>query len=231
MKTLKVLGALLTYPSAEMVEALPECLAIVERERWIDNASQQHLRALADWMAGQPLLDLQEEYVALFDRTPSLSLHLFEHVHGDSRDRGQALVDLTQIYQQKQLSINTAETPDFLPMFLEYLSLVEAHESREMLGDAINVIAAVGARLKQRGSPYAAVFRSLEKAAATAPDSKAVEAALGEASGAERTLDEIDAAWEEQFAFDNTTADNGCPLAGAAADTGVRHASSGEGQQ
>lgn len=214
MKTLKVLGALLTYPSREMVEALPECLDILKREKWVDDASLRQLQHLFEWMSDQDLLDLQEEYVALFDRTPSLSLHLFEHVHGDSRERGQALVDLTNLYQQKQLAIAAAETPDYLPMFLEYLSLVDAEESRQMLGDAINVIAALGARLKQRNTPYAAVIRALERAAASKPDSKAVEAALREASGAERSLEDIDAAWEETFAFDNAMPDSGCPKAG-----------------
>lgn len=231
MKTLKVLGALITYPSREMVQALPECLEILERESWVDDTSLRQLRGLTEWMGSQDILDLQEEYVALFDRTPSLSLHLFEHVHGDSRDRGQALVDLTSLYQQKQLAIAAPETPDYLPMFLEYLSLVDAEDSRQMLGDAINVIAAIGARLKQRQTPYAAVFRALERAAASKPDRKAVEAALREASGAERSLEDIDAAWEEQFAFDNSMPDSGCPKAAAprpGPQQDVQHASNRE---
>ncbi|MEJ2459788.1 MAG: hypothetical protein P8Y58_17260 [Novosphingobium sp.] len=52
--------------------------------------------ALIDDLVTRDLYDAQERYVLLFDRTRKLSLHLFEHVHGESRDRGQAMVDLAQ---------------------------------------------------------------------------------------------------------------------------------------
>ncbi len=223
MKTLKILGRLLTYPSAEQVQALGECRAFLEKEKWLPESSIKSLDHLMDWMAAQDLLDLQEEYVALFDRTPSLCLHLFEHVHGDSRDRGQALVDLSEVYKDAGLLINTEEMPDYLPLFLEYLSVIDTEEACQNLGDTANVLGVLAGRLKNRQSPYAAVFEALIEAAANKPDAKAVEEALKEAAGKVSTLDELDEIWEEQNAFDNSlqttgqdmdgSCDSGCPKA------------------
>ncbi len=219
MKTLKVLGTLLTYPSADMVGALPEFLGILKKEKWLPADSLKALDHLTDWMVGQDLLDLQEEFVALFDRTPSLCLHLFEHVHGDSRDRGQALVDLSEVYKDAGLLINTEEMPDFLPLFLEYLSVIETEDSRQNLGEIANVLGVLAGRLKNRQSPYAAVFEALIEAAARKPNAKAVEEALKESAGKVSTLEELDKSWEEQQAFDNTLQttgqdmDSACPKA------------------
>lgn len=216
MKTLKVLGFLLSYPSAQTVEVLPECREIIHQEKWLSDESLQKLNRLMEWMEGQDLLDLQEEYVALFDRTPSLSLHLFEHVHGDSRDRGQALVDLAQVYKEAGLIIASEEMPDYLPLFLEYLSILALEEARENMNGAIDVIAAIGGRLKNRNSLYNAVFEALSETAQRKPDTKAVERALGKDAGKARSFEELDEEWKEQFAFDNTaqtTGQDGCPKA------------------
>jgi len=219
MKTLKVLGCLLTYPSAEQVAALPEFRTILESEKWLPEQSLKNLDHLIHWMTNQDLMDLQEEFVALFDRTPSLCLHLFEHVHGDSRDRGQALVDLSGVYKDAGLLINTEEMPDFLPLFLEYLSVINIEEAQQNLGEIVNVLGVLQGRLQNRQSPYAAVFNALIEAADSKPDMDAVKKALEEAEGKVSTFDELDKAWEEQQAFENsmqTTGqdmDSGCPSA------------------
>lgn len=219
MKTLKILGCFLTYPTQDMVNALPEFRSILAKEKWLSEDSIKSLDRLMDWMTGQDLLDLQEDYVALFDRTPSLCLHLFEHVHGDSRDRGQALVDLSEVYKDAGLLINTEEMPDFLPLFLEYLSVIDVEEARQNLGETANVLGVLSGRLKNRQSPYKVVFEGLVEAASTKPDPKAVEEALKEAAGSASTFDELDEIWEEQNAFDNSLqttgvdTDAGCPIA------------------
>lgn len=223
MKTLKILGALLTYPSAEQVTALPEFRSLLAKEKWVPEETLNALDHLMNWMADQDLMDLQEEFVALFDRTPSLCLHLFEHVHGDSRDRGQALVDLSGVYKDAGLLINTEEMPDFLPLFLEYLSIIEIEEAAQNLGEIANVLGVLAGRLKNRQSPYTAVFEALIEAASRKPDEKAVAESLKEAAGSVSTLDELDEAWEEQNAFENSlqttgqdmdgSCDSGCPKA------------------
>jgi len=156
--TYKALCALLAYPSADLVAALPDIAAVVEREPRLSRATREALHALAGWLGSADLLDLQEVYVALFDRGRTTSLHLFEHVHGDSRERGQAMVDLKEIYAANGFVLSANELPDFLPAVFEYLSQRPEAEARDMLGDCAHILRAVGEALQDRGSGYAAVL-------------------------------------------------------------------------
>ena len=144
MRTLKILGFLLTYPSELHKEVLDECRMFLTDEKWVSKDALHSLDRLFDEMRKADTLDLQESYVALFDRTPSLSLHLFEHIHGDSRARGQALVDLTKVYEEAGLLINTEETPDYLPLFLEYVSTLPPEDTKENLSSVVNILSAIG---------------------------------------------------------------------------------------
>ena len=109
------------------------------------------LGALIAWLARVDLLDAEESYVALFDRGRATSLHLFEHVHGDSRARGQAMVELQALYAKAGLEPSGNELPDYLPMMLEYLSLREEAEVKDMLGDCAHIVRAIGQALVDRG--------------------------------------------------------------------------------
>jgi len=144
------------------------------------------------------LLDLQERYVFLFDRTRSLSLHLFEHVHGESRDRGQAMVDLRTLYEEARLEVDIRELPDFLPMFLEYLSMRPVEEARALLAEPVAVIAALRERLARRKSTYAFVLRSLEAIANKEPSAKELDELRKAPDFAADDFAALDAAWEEQ---------------------------------
>ena len=123
----------------------------------------------------------------LFDRTRSLSLHLFEHVHGESRDRGQAMIDLKSLYESAGLEISATELPDFVPLFLEFLSTRPRAEACELLGQPAHILAAMAERLRKRHSAYEAVFRALVALAATKPKGEdIVRAAGGARSGCQR---------------------------------------------
>jgi nitrate reductase delta subunit len=158
MKTLQALGALLTYPTADLVDALPDIHALIVEEGALDKDQRNRLKGLMLWMTGQELLDLEEAYVDLFDRGRATSLHLFEHVHGESRDRGQAMVDLKALYQRAGLELRGNELPDYLPAVLEYLSVRPLAETREMVGDCAHILRALGQQLVKRRSRYAAVI-------------------------------------------------------------------------
>ena len=214
-QTLAALGWLVTYPDQQLVSALPEIEAALQAEKWLPEKSLSGVQRLIAELATRDLLDLQEEYVYLFDRTPSLSLHLFEHVHGDSRERGPAMVDLDGIYRAAGLDNASDETPDYLPLFLEYLSILEPEKAQEDLQGALDVIAALGARLKGRGSLYAAVFDGLIAASKRAPDEKNLQRAMSADAGMLPDAGALDAVWEEQFAFENPPgkASGGCPRA------------------
>jgi nitrate reductase delta subunit len=159
--SLRALAALLTYPSAELLDAMPEIRAAIAADRLVPRADRRAAERLADELAASDLLEAQEAYVELFDRGRATSLHLFEHVHGDSRDRGQAMVDLKAVYARAGLAINVNELPDYLPAVLEYLSTRPLDEVRDMLGDCAHILRAVGEALQRRGSAYAAVFGAL----------------------------------------------------------------------
>lgn len=219
MRTLKVLGFLLTYPSLQQIEVLDECREILEAEKWLPAKACAGVNRLIDHMQKTDLLSLQEAYVDLFDRTPSLCLHLFEHIHGESRERGQALVDLLAVYEDAGLIPATEEMPDYLPLFLEYLSLIDPEQARHDLGGVVDIIAMLKERLTNRGSDYAAICEALIACAARKPDPQLLRQAVSKETGAPLTPEETDKIWEEQHAFENaaqTTGQDqggGCPKA------------------
>ena len=158
------------------------------------------------------LLTAQESYVALFDRSRSLSLHLFEHIHGESRDRGQAMVNLAAHYETRGYGIDGNELPDYLPLFLEFLSLVDPREAADLLADVVHILAAIRIRLERRRSDYAGIFGALEELAARRPDGAVVAGLLEQDKSPEAEAAELDKEWEEAPAFAGAGDDN-CPAA------------------
>lgn len=157
MSIYRILSALLSYPEEELLAALPEIRAALTAHP----AEAAALEDLLDYLATTRCIDAQENYVNTFDRSPLQALHLFEHIHGESRDRGQAMVDLLQEYKNHGFEPAVNELPDHVPLFLEFLSLVDAQQASELLGEAIHVLAAIGRRLGGNDSPYTGIFAVL----------------------------------------------------------------------
>jgi nitrate reductase delta subunit len=210
MKTFKVFSALLSYPTAELQAAAGELRAALDGDVVVPPALRNHLDLLINEIADGDLYDLQERYVLLFDRTRSLSLHLFEHVHGEGRDRGQAMVDLQNLYAQHDLDVGTSELPDFLPLFLEFLSTRPRAEAYDLLGQPAHILSALAERLRKRKSAYEAVFRALVALAAIKPQGDAVAALLEEPDPDATDLAALDAEWEEEAVRFGPTAGNDC---------------------
>jgi len=193
----RVLSALLSYPELPLQEAGSELRAVIAGERALPARVRQDLAGLVHQIAGGDLLEVQAHYVDLFDRTRALSLHLFEHVHGESRDRGQAMVSLLERYDQAGLEMSATELPDYLPLFLEFLSLQAPDAARAMLAEPVHILAALGERLKERGSAYAAVFEALVALSEARPDGE-ILAALRESKLEDpHDLTALDRVWEE----------------------------------
>ncbi len=218
MKTLKVLSALLSYPTEDLIAASDELRALLDREAVLGNPARAGITELIDDLSCCDLLDLQERYILLFDRTRSLSLHLFEHVHGESRDRGQAMVDLIKVYEDGGYSPTTKELPDFLPLFLEFASTRKPADAIELIGQPAHVFTALAERLRKRKSPYHAIFAALVVLGKVQPDAETVARLLAEPDPEPDDLEALDAAWaEEEVLFGPGAASDACGKDGLAA--------------
>jgi len=160
MQILKLIGCLLDYPDQTVVEHRADIDALV-RAADIDPKLRDDLLRFIDQRASQDLMQWQSEYDGLFERGRSLALWLFEHVHGESRDRGQAMVDLVDQYRQAGLEISQHELPDYLPLFLEFLSTQGRDNAVSWLLDMEHILALLQCRLEKRGSDYAVLFQLL----------------------------------------------------------------------
>jgi len=209
-RTYKALALLLSYPEEAYRNLYRAASTVLGEEGLLGD--RKGLARLANELASEDVLDLQSRYVQLFDRSRSLSLHLYEHVHGESRDRGQAMVELNKLYASRGVLLSAHELPDYLPVFLEFLSLLQANEAAALLGEAAHVLTALRDRLKKRKSPYAAVFAALVDLADTSADAQALSALMAEPEDDPDDLAALDRAWaEEPVSFGPDQA--GCPKA------------------
>jgi len=207
-RTFKALSALLSYPTEELCAAIPDITAAIEAEGLVSDEAGKHLRPLLADLATLDLYDLQERYVELFDKTRRHSLHLFEHIHGESRDRGQAMVDLAEHYRRGGLVVAANELPDFIPLFLEFLSARPFEEAHGLLNETAHIFSLLEERLAKRNAGYAAVFTAIRSIAGE-PTVVADAAEIDEPDD----LAAIDAAWEETaVAFGPGNATDGCSV-------------------
>ena len=214
MRTFKAIGALLDYPTAELVGALDEVEACVEAEGFLGRRPLAGVRAVVAHLRTRLPLDLQEDYVALFDRTRRLSLHLHEHSYGESRDRGQAMVELATAYRLHGFELAGPEMPDYLPLFLEFLSELPEEPARRYLADAVDILEALRVRLDERGSVHARLLEALVSLSAHRAERAEVEAILGGEPKDPATAEELDEAWaEEPVTFSPGAALGDCPYA------------------
>jgi len=213
-QTYRALALLLRYPDADVQALAPAALEAIEAEALVPAPIRRALARLASELAGGDLYDLQERYVWLFDRTRSLSLNLYEHVHGETRERGPAMVGLLALYRGRGLELSAAELPDHLPVFLEFLSNLPDAEAASLLGEASHVLAALGERLHKRASPYRAVFGALTALAGDPADAEALAALLQEPDDDPDDLAALDRLWAEAPVTFGP-GDAGCPKAEA----------------
>lgn len=202
IKTFKVLSALLAYPGADLQKAAAagELRDALLAEKWLPAKHNAALLEFIGELARTDLYQLQARYVALFDRTRSLSLHLFEHIHGDSRDRGQAMVDLAAMYARHGMQVAARELPDYLPLFLEFLSTLPPAQAREILAQPLRIIAVLKQRLEKSdgAAGYAAVFAAIETIAGGKSAAKAVSEVFTGSGDTPGNLEALDRDWEEQ---------------------------------
>lgn len=198
MQLLKVLARVLEYPNEELQASKDALTAAVLEDSRLPRQNKEQLLRCLDRLCSGDLLDLQEAYVGTFDKGRATSLLLFEHVHGESRDRGQAMVDLMEEYRSNGLEIDARELPDYLPLFLEYLSTRPWEEVQNWLEDIHHILGLLGERLYQRESFYHVVMDSL----LVMSGRKANRQELAQIVAAEErddTPEALDKVWEEEM--------------------------------
>ena len=239
MSIYQSIGALLTYPDQGLAAALPEILVNVRNDDTLPMREREALVRLTGEMAAHDAYQLQEDYVACFDRGRATSLHLFEHVHGESRERGPAMIDLREQYLKAGLAINPGELPDYLPAFLEYLAQLPARAARAQLREIAHILQDIHSALVRRRSGYAAATAALivlagEKVRAPAQErqepQKIRTASVGHAAASAESAatgitdaerEQLDAEWAEQPAF--------APVRPGACGSGDAASASGDG--
>jgi nitrate reductase delta subunit len=198
-RTLRVLAALLAYPDTALRGHLPEMRDLLAAEAVLAPARRREIDALMATLENADPLASEADYVEMFDRGRSTSLHLFEHVHGDSRDRGPAMIDLGETYAKAGLILTSTELPDYLPAVLEFVSTQPLREARAFLAEIAHILAVLFGALVKRETAYASVVGAL------------IELAGGEAQAVEPRAEEpLDESWAEPVVFD------GCSVKGQA---------------
>ncbi|POZ19174.1 nitrate reductase molybdenum cofactor assembly chaperone [Lelliottia aquatilis] len=207
MRILKIIALLIEYPDEALWESRDEALSLIAQDA-------PQLLPFAQQYLGAALLDQQAQWCEVFERGRATSLLLFEHVHAESRDRGQAMVDLMGQYEKAGLALDCRELPDYLPLYLEYLSLVTDAEAREGLQNVAPILALIGGRLKQRDVPQYQLFDALLALAASKLTSDSVTNQVA-TEQRDDTRQALDAVWEEEqvkFIEDNATACDSSPM-------------------
>lgn len=216
MRVLKAIALLMDYPGPQVQRHAEELIGVIEAETRLDAATREALTALVREIQDTDLIALQADYVALFDRSRALSLHLFEHVHGESRDRGQAMVHLHEIYREQGLAVSANELPDYVPLLLEFCSHLPGEEIQGWLEEMGHLLQLLQARLEERDSAYQWLFKALLELGGLATASELLRSKL-QHEQRDDTPEALDALWaEEPVTFGPT--DSGC--GGAKTDQG-----------
>lgn len=209
MKNLQVLSLLMDYPTEALVAARVELIAAL-REMNVSAGLRDGLIDFVEQRCGGKLLDWQSEYDGLFERGRSLSLLLFEHVHGESRDRGQAMVNLMQEYKAAGLALSAKELPDYIPLYLEFLSTQGDDNARIGLQEVSHILGLLACRLQERNNNYQTLFSALLELSGAAIDLQDIQQQLaGEAR--DDTPAALDKVWEEEaVTFGSEDVGEGC---------------------
>jgi nitrate reductase delta subunit len=210
-RTLKALSLILSYPTQELQEAMPEIGGVLASDTRLTGAARRALRLIVTALSTRDIYALQEAYVSLFDRSKSISLNLFEHVHGESRDRGGAMVSLVETYREAGFDPISSELPDHLPVLLEYLAMQSTDEAKDVLADAAHIFEVISTRLERRESSYAAIFAALLQLSEQKTDKSVVAALLDQPEDDPDDLVALDKVWEESEVLFGPDPNGGCP--------------------
>ena len=196
MEILNVLSCLIDYPREDVISN-KDALEEVIKNAQLEAPLQTKLLVFVEHHTSKELMEWQSEYDGLFERGRSLALWLFEHVHGESRDRGQAMVDLTAMYREAGLELNQHELPDYIPLFLEFLSTQGEKNAKSWIQDMEHILGLLFCRLEKRNSDYAVLFEALLTIAESSVDLEDIRTQIANEKR-DDTKEALDKEWEEE---------------------------------
>ena len=213
MSVLKLIGVLMDYPPDELWQHRDELLDACDASE-LSPRRRQDLRAFVGQLLDTDTLVAQDDWLSLFDRGRSMSLLLFEHIHGESRDRGQAMVDLINNYRKNGFELAAKELPDYLPLLLEYLSMQPSDQAHDWLHHINHIVGLLAARAGERNSPYALLFEILVELSEGKLDIEVFRQRVA-AEPLDNTPESMDQVWEEEAVrFGNDAPDASCSPTG-----------------
>ena len=213
IKILSLLSRLIDYPTEQLFSHHQDIVEFIQHDKFLDDEQRNGLLAFVEQRFSGDLLDWQSEYDGLFERGRMLSLLLYEHIHGESRDRGQAMVDLLKQYRAAGLDIGVHELPDYIPLFVEFASTQGEENAKGWLQDVAPILALLAVRLQKRDSNYAALFTSLLHISAASIDMQdiALQVKNEKRDDTKKAMDKV---WEEEaVTFGGDAVNGGCPTA------------------
>ncbi|MFT5593799.1 MAG: nitrate reductase delta subunit [Oceanicoccus sp.] len=212
MQIFKVISALMDYPQEGVAQHKDDLKKIIRADVSLSDECKNSMTEFLEAQCALDLLDWQSDYDALFERGRNLSLLLFEHVHGESRDRGQAMVDLIEQYKLAGLALDKNELPDYIPLFLEFLSTQDREDAKAWLMDVSHILAILATRLEERESGYASLFNALLEISQASVDMTEIRAVVAKEEP-DYTNEAIDKVWEDEaVTFGGNATDGGaCP--------------------
>ncbi|MDQ7091076.1 MAG: nitrate reductase molybdenum cofactor assembly chaperone [Methylococcales bacterium] len=165
MQVYKILSLLLEYPKAELREHWDEIKNLIPQLPLTSDEDQQALLDFMGWASALSLTEYQAHYVNTFDFTPDNALYLTHHLFEEQdRERGPALVDLSDYYKAEGFEISEGELPDYLPLVLEYVSTLTTEiDVRLFLQQSSHVSDIIAKNLEKINSPYAPLLRVVQR--------------------------------------------------------------------
>lgn len=197
MDALKAIAHVLDYPNQAVHDHIGDLADVICDAPGLGGISRRLIQRFAEDFAKQDLLDVQARYVETFDRGRAVSLYLFEHVHGESRDRGQAMVDLLNVYREHRFEVAVNELPDYLPLFLEFCAYLDKEERAEWISVIEPMLHLLFARLEDRESDYAVVFRAMLEVLGLPLEDESADKQVAHETR-DDTPEALDKAWAEE---------------------------------
>lgn len=150
---------LLWYPDEQLAQRLPDLQRVVAE---LPDRTGQPLSEFLDWFTGQDPLDVARQYVATFDMRRKACPYLTYWTHGDTRNRGMAILHFKQAYLAAGFDAGDAELADHLAVVLEFAAIGDRLTGDALLIEHAGAIGLLHSALESLQSPYALVVQAVQ---------------------------------------------------------------------